>query len=277
MKSKTRMYVLDLGRMHMDRNFLVAQSVVATRTQPSRPTEFIEFPVSAYYLAHEDGGILFDAGCNPASMGPDGRWPQQFQDLFPWDGGEECQLPNRLTQLGVGPDDIRYVVLSHMHNDHAGCVEFFRKSRIIVHELELAAALRSFATREFSPYIWRDLDAMLHAELDWRLMGTGEGDLVLADGVRILNLGPGHAHGMLGLHVGLHAHRDVILASDAIYCAENYGPPARPSGVVHDFRGFLDTIERIRREARAHNAEVWFGHDLAQFATLRKSTEGFYE
>ena len=34
-------------------------------------------------------------------------------------------LPARLDMMGVGPDDIDYVVLSHLHCDHAGCVGIF--------------------------------------------------------------------------------------------------------------------------------------------------------
>jgi hypothetical protein len=95
--------------------------------------------------------------------------------------------------------------------------------------------------------------------------------------VTILNFGSGHAFGMLGLHVQLPETGGVILASDAIYCSQNYGPPVKPPGILYDSLGYVRTVERIRRLAEATKSQVWFGHDAEQFATLIKSTEGYYE
>lgn len=273
-----RLHVLDLGRMRMDKSLLIARWQLASRTNPQPAAEFVEFPVSAYLLDHPDGRILFDAGCHPQAMGKGGRWPQEFQDLFPWTGGEECHLPNRLQALGLGPDDLRYVVLSHLHNDHAGCVEFFRRSHLVVHEDEFAAALRAYALQErMGPYVWADTDHWIRLGLNWKLVRRDEAELELCDSATILNWGSGHAHGMLGLHVRLPATGGIILASDAIYCAANYGPPIRPQGVIYDSVGYERTIERIRRLAEKTRSQVWFGHDLAQFSTLRHSPNAWYE
>lgn len=273
-----RMHVLDLGRLTLDSNIMVGGTVTATRTDPSPTAHRIEIPVSGYLIDHPDGRILFDLGCHPKAMGPDGRWSEFLQDLCPYSGGEDCELPNRLAQLRVRPDDIRYAVISHLHNDHAGCVEYFRKTQLIVHEDEFSAAFRAFGLHQtVGPYVLKDMAQWAAQALDWRLVARDEGDLDLADGVEILNLGPGHSHGMLALHVRLRGEGSVILASDAIYTAGNYGPPARLPGAFLDERGYRRSLERLREIARRTKGQVWFGHDLAQFAGLRKSTEGYYE
>lgn len=278
MSAMPRMHVLDLGRMHIDRSLLVARATQATRSNPSRPAELVEMPILAYLVDHPEGRILYDTGCNPHGPGPDGHWPAAMQDGFPYTGGEECQLPNRLAQLGLGPDDIRHVVISHMHYDHAGCVELFRKSRLIVHEDELSAALRLYAMGPRpSPYCWAEMHRWVPLGLGWHPLAQDEGDVELADGVTILNWGSGHAYGMLGLEVRLRGTGTVILTSDAVYCGENYGPPVRMPGIARDTLGVARTIERIRRRAERSRAQVWFGHDMAQFRTLRSSTEGWYE
>ena len=278
MTATPRMFVLDLGRFHLDRSLLVARATQATRQNPHRPAEFVEIPVLAYCIDHPDGRILYDTGCNPHGPGPDGHWPEGLQNSFPYSGGEECQLPNRLAQLGLGPDDIRHVVLSHLHFDHAGCVEFFRKSSLIVHEDELSAAMRNYALGPArSAYPWAEINRWAHLGLNWRPLAADEGDVELADGVTVLNWGSGHAFGMLGLQVTLPDTGGVILTSDAIYCAENYGPPVRLPGIARDTLGAARTIERIRRRAERTRSQVWFGHDMAQFRTLRSSTEGWYE
>jgi N-acyl homoserine lactone hydrolase len=272
-----KMHVLDLGTLKADRNLLVQKSAFATRSSPTPPCDFHEFPVSAYLIEHERGRILYDTGCHPDAMGPKGRWPAQFQDEVPFFGGAECCLPQRLRAMGLGPDDIDDVVLSHMHNDHAGCVEFFGKSRLIVHEDEFAACLKAYALgRRMDSYIWDDTDHWIRQNLNWRLVERDEPDLHLTDRVTVLNFGPGHAFGMLGLHVHLPQTGHVLLVSDAVYTAENYGPPERYPGVVYDTVGWKRTATRIRRLAEELGAQVWFGHDAKQFGTLIKATQGCY-
>ena len=54
-------------------------------------------------------------------------------------------LPNTLKKIGYSPDDIKYVVLSHLHEDHAGCLEMFTKAQIYVNDEELKQVLRLYA------------------------------------------------------------------------------------------------------------------------------------
>ena len=273
-----KLFVLDLGSMKMDRSLIVAKTNLASVDEPTRPAEFVEFPVSAYLIETSSQKLLFDTGCNPEAMGESGRWPQSFQKSYPYFGDEECQLPNRLRQLGMGPGDIDIVVLSHMHNDHAGCVEFFKQSKLFVHEDELSAAMRSYALHlDPTPYIWNDIDNWSREKLDWYPIEDDEGDIPLLPGVTILNLGPGHSYGMLGLHVMLKRTGGVILASDALYCAENYCDSLKPPGVLIDSIGWEKTAKRIKWLERSTKSQVWFGHDAVQFSGLKKSTQGYYE
>jgi N-acyl homoserine lactone hydrolase len=278
---KLKLHVLDLGKLRLDKNFMVANTTVATARTPNPRGQVIDIPVSAYYVEHADGNILFDTGCNPNWGGPNGRWPVDgLQELFPHIGGEECQLPARLDMMGVGPDDVDYVVLSHLHCDHAGCVEYFRKSKIIVHEDEFAGAFRQYALQDHgSPYALKDLEAIIKAQLSWREIARDEPDQNIVEGVRLLNFGPGHARGMLGLLVSLRSQQGVILCSDACYTAENYGPKARQPGISYDSLGIMRTVRRIQALAADTGAAVWFGHDIEQFASIRKATqgEGHYE
>jgi N-acyl homoserine lactone hydrolase len=275
---KTRLFVLDLGRMKMDHNLLVEKMITADVDEPNRPNEMVEFPISAFLFEHGDNRILYDTGCNPEAMGPKGRWPQEFQKKYPYFGGKECQLPNRLKELGLGPEDISLVVLSHMHNDHAGCVEYFSRSRLLVHENEFSAAMHAYVTRDYStPFIWEDTNAWISKGLKWELIDQQSGDIRLNDSATILNFGSGHSYGMLGLYLDLPKTGSIILCSDAVYCGLNFGPPSRRNGVVVDSLGWDRTVRRIRELAIHSGAKVWFGHDADQFAQLIKSDDGCYE
>ena len=96
----------------------------------------------------------------------------------------------------------------------------------------------------------------------------------LMDGVTP-NFGKGHSYGMLGLPgAGL---RNKLLVSDAIYSSENIGPPVREPGICRNRKEWRETMEYILKLAKNLNAEIWYGHDNAQFKSLIKSTEGWYE
>ena len=276
--STMKMHVFDLGRMHMDKSLLIANWQLANVQDPNPRREFCEFPISAYFIEHPAGNILFDAGCHPDSMGPNGRWPAEMQNKFPWSADGACYLPNRLRQLGKGPEDVKYVVLSHMHNDHCGCIEYFGKSAIFVHRDEFNAALTAYALHDNDgPYVWKDTATWTAQKLDWRLLDAEDGDLDLADGVRILNLGSGHSYGMLGLMVSLPKYGKVILASDAIYCGANARPVISQQGVAVDTAGWRNSVRKLLRLAAETGAEIWFGHDAEQFKTLRHSPDDYYE
>jgi N-acyl homoserine lactone hydrolase len=275
---KPKLYVLDTGTMKMDKNFMVAAHNPASIDNPNPPAEFVEFPVYAVLIDHPEGKILFDTGCNPEGMGENGRWPEGVQKLFPAFQDESCYLINRLEQLNVRPADIKYVVASHLHLDHAGCLELFTNATIIVHDTELANTMKQYAmTKDMGAYIWADINAWIGNDLKWKTVMPHEDELELATGVKILNFGPGHAWGLLGLHIDLPGEGGVILASDAVYSAENYGPPVKIPGIIYDSIGYLSAVEKIKKYAARTNSQVWYGHDSKQFRSFIKSTEGFYE
>ncbi|MBM7705888.1 glyoxylase-like metal-dependent hydrolase (beta-lactamase superfamily II) [Chryseomicrobium aureum] len=273
-----KLYVMDNGRMRMDKNWMIAMHNPATITNPTAPTEFVEFPVYTVLIDHPEGKILFDTACNPNSMGPEGRWGQATQQMFPIDMPEACYLHNRLGELGVHPKDIKYVVASHLHLDHAGCLELFTNAQIIVHEDEFNGTLQTYArNQKEGAYVWGDIDAWIKNNLQWNTIKRSEDRLQLLPGVEVLNFGSGHAWGMLGLRIDMPETGGIILASDAIYTAESFGPPVKPPGILYDSVGYNATVERIRKLAKETNSQVWFGHDANQFANFRKSTEGYYE
>lgn len=274
---RNKLFVLDLGRMRMARRSFFGD---LAEDDPSA-AEMVKFPISAYLIEGPEGRVLYDAGCHPDAMKPDGRWSETFQSQFSWESGpdgEACHLPNRLEQLGLGPDDIKHVVLSHMHSDHAGCVEFFRKSQVIVHRAEFDVALAYHQRRDpDSSYAWKDTEQWLRQDMNWRFVEDHEKELSLTETITLLNWGAGHAAGMLGLDVSLDETGHVILASDAIFTMENFGPPARPAGYRVSAANAARTVEEIRARAERLNAQVWCGHDMNQFMSLRHSTERWYE
>jgi N-acyl homoserine lactone hydrolase len=272
-----KLHVFELGTMQMDANLVAAMQFIATAENPTKPNAMATFPVPAFLIESDYGFVLYDTGCHPEAMGPNGRWPQEFQNMVPWKGDETTTVMYKLKELGLSPKDIKTIIISHMHNDHAGCVEFFPDAQFIVAQDEFDAALRCYATHNYmASYIWKDIDTWSRKKLDWNLIERDEGDIELFKGLTIINLGPGHARGVLALKIDLKNTGTVILTSDAVYCGINYYQMREP-GVIFDTIGWRRSTKRLKHIAAQNNAKVWFGHDGEQFATLKKSPEAYYD
>ena len=271
-----KMHIMANGILECDNANLIAMPKLATNKNKHTISEWVVSPVYTVLLEHPEGVVLFDAACHPDAM--NGRWDNGNMLRTPYIFDEGELLPNTLHQLGYGPHDVDYVVVSHLHEDHGGCLDLFTKSKIIVSDEELTQTLRLYALNgEMGGYIRNDIRAWLEAELQWELVGAEMQAVKLLDGITILNFGPGHTFGMLGLLVELKNSGNFILASDTVFTSVNLGPPMRYPGLAYDTRGYARTVERIIRLAKEKQAQILFGHDVEQFSGLRKSTEGFYD
>jgi len=274
---KPRLHVLDNGKLHLDRSILVGHATLGTVDNKHAPADWTSVPTFSILIEHEEGRILFDSGCNPESHT---RWPEAVRNVEYWEGPEECHLPNRLEQLGLGPKDVDVVVASHLHSDHAGCLEYFTDSTVIVHRDELRGALEHYATPGYAGgYIKDDIEKWIRNGIKWHIIDRHEDDIPIYDGIRLLNLGSGHVEGILGLQVTLPETGTLILASDACYGRQNAGlTPALPGIVsVYDSIGMVQTSRRLHYHAQRVGGEIWYGHDPEQFAAMRKSPDAYYE
>lgn len=90
--------------------------------------------------------------------------------------------------------------------------------------------------------------------------------------VTLLSL-PGHTPGILGVMVELEESGVMIFPQDSVYTKENYGPPARGAGIMHDSIAYYKSIEKVRKLAQKYQAQVIFAHDMEFFQTLKKAPE----
>lgn len=274
-----KVHVLDTGYLEQDRAMLVGPKL-GTIHDKTPAAEWTQTPVYAVLIEHPDGLVLFDTSCS--AMGMTERWTESFKELCPYHVNEDQLLLKRLEQLNFKPSDVKYVVASHLHIDHSGGLEYFTEAEIIVHDTEFTEVMKKYALNstckdQMGVYVWDDINAWIQTGLHWKLIKPTVESVKLLDGITILNFGSGHAHGMLGLLLELPKSGNILLSSDAIYTSENFGPPIKIPGIVYDTLGYVSTIEKIREIATEKNAQIWYGHDKDQFATMVKSPEGYYE
>jgi glyoxylase-like metal-dependent hydrolase (beta-lactamase superfamily II) len=190
----------------------------------------------------------------------------------------EDHIALRLAAIGVKPEEVKYVVISHLHSDHTGFIELFPNAKLYVHEDEFAQRYKQNEQSDDSN--GGDMAFWLSQNLTWIKLfqaGTSGEEFELLPGLTILNFGPGHSYGMLGLLIDLPKTGKIILASDAVYNRENVGPPVKVAGNMYDRDGFIRTIEKVTAYADKIGAQLWYGHDEPQFAALIKSPNGYYE
>ncbi|HSK60346.1 MAG TPA: MBL fold metallo-hydrolase, partial [Actinomycetospora sp.] len=121
--------ILDCGAMTADLTWLLLKPGRSIRPRQMRdqPTEWADVPTHCVLVETPDGTLLWDTSC-PRDW--EERWgPTGLQDFFPYEKvSEEEYLDSRLRQLGIGTDQIDYVVLSHLHFDHCGNADLFKDS-----------------------------------------------------------------------------------------------------------------------------------------------------
>src|SRR5215472_11744451 len=179
-----KLHVLDLGTIEYDAGFALAGAGVSTRSEPNPPSPRRQVAIIASLIEHPRAGlILFDTGAAPDAPT---SWPGPLTELFAITHyGDENRLDAAVQAAGHSLDDVRAVVLSHLHLDHAGGLEFFRGRDVPVYVsgVELRNAFYAVATGEdFGAYIPHYLDF----SFNWRAF---EGDEVeLFDGFRLHHL-----------------------------------------------------------------------------------------
>ena len=233
------------------------------------PDEPAVLPVYTVLIKHPDGYVLYDAACHDEKERQD---PFIFGSLHM---KEEERLLNRLAEINVTPEEIKYIVLSHMHADHSGYIEQFPNAEIYVSENEFTYSIKDYALGVSKSE--GDIAFWIERKLNWKLLPDEEKIIKLLDGVTIYNFGCGHSYGMLGLLLDLPKTGKVLVVSDAVYLAENLGPPRQLPGMIQDEESYLRSLDYIETLVKDLNATIWYGHDIEQNETLIKSTEGYYE
>lgn len=98
-------------------------------------------PIYAWAIEHPEGVIVVDTGMSSRyqQRGYLPAWHPYYRNVrFHVEPQDEINA--QLQNIGIKPDDVRTVILTHLHSDHACGIEHFPKSEIWIHPPEYAAA-----------------------------------------------------------------------------------------------------------------------------------------
>jgi glyoxylase-like metal-dependent hydrolase (beta-lactamase superfamily II) len=260
-----KLHLLDLGAIDYDEGWPLTGAGVSTVSEPAPPSPRRRVAIIAAVVEHPRvGPVLFDTG---AAAGFRELWPPIVQELFAITRYEhEHHLDTALEAAGYGLEDIRAIVLSHLHLDHAGGLELFRGREVpvYVHADELKNAFHAVATGEdLGAYIPHYLDF----SFDWRTLHGDE--IELFEGFHLMHL-PGHTPALLGLRLELANAGTFVLTSDQFHLRENYEGPQPLGWLLRDHAAWWRSYRQVKTLADRTDATLLFGHDADVLAELKR-------
>jgi glyoxylase-like metal-dependent hydrolase (beta-lactamase superfamily II) len=163
-----------------------------------------------------------------------------------------------LAPLGLKPEDITTLIVTHLHFDHAGGLRLFPNAHLHIQAAEMAYATGPCMCHEVLrwPYTGEHVCEAVKRLYSGRLT-FHDGDAQVAEGVTVHKIG-GHTKGMQCVRV-LTSAGWLVLASDASHFYENMFT-ARPFPFVVDLDDMLDGFKRLETLVSARRLIVP-GHD----------------
>lgn len=267
MAQDTRLYVFSSGALTIGKGIL-------QNLAPTDPP--IQVPVGFYVIKHPKGNVLFDTGNNDRIITDPSYWGSAFQALKPVNT-PEVAIDTQLKKIGLTPNDIKYVVPSHLHLDHGGNVGKFLNSTLIVQKDEI---LNAFWPQPGTggPYMIGDVmplrapnnnypNAMKMIQLD------GDYD-IFGDGSMVVKRWVAHTPGSQMMTVKLKNTGTIILTGDNVYFRENVEKNLPPNIVLaYKPDGYYSAYEWIRYMMATQKADFFTAHDPDAFKAMKKPPE----
>jgi N-acyl homoserine lactone hydrolase len=220
-------------------------------------------PIYAFVIEHPEGVIVVDTGetARVSEPGYFPRWSPFFRFAVRERVEPEEEIGPQLERLGIRPSDVRWVVMTHLHTDHAGGLHHFPHNEILVSGTELEYAkglrgrLRGYVNKPWPAWFHPttiDLPPVAFGPFPRSLALTAAGDVTLVPV-------PGHSPGQLAVLVDEGDH-SAFLAGDSSYTQDAMLRGA-VDGVGSDEQAERMTHERIRVYAEVTPTVYLPSHD----------------
>jgi len=233
-------------------------------------------PIYVWVIEHPEGVIVVDTGdtARTATPGYFPAWHPYYRFALRLDVRPEQEIGPQLRTLGIAPDDVRWLVLTHMHTDHAGGLAHFPKSEILISREELRASQGMMGKmRGYLPH--RRPDWFAPREIAWvpEPLGTFPESYAVtrAGDVRIVPTF-GHSAGHVSVVVEEKNGTLLFLAGDTSYSQANLiagvidGVCSMGGGEKAEAR----TLERIRELGAERDMVYLPTHDSESAARLEE-------
>jgi N-acyl homoserine lactone hydrolase len=202
-----------------------------------------KFPIIAWYIKTPGKNILVDTG---------GTNPNDDHGRNPYHRDDSLHIKNALEKHGLRCEDIHTIILTHLHWDHCGGVDFFPNAEIIIQEDELKYARNPYPVHKYG-FVKEIADAERYTIIT--------GDRPIVDNIKVL-FTPGHTYGSQSVLVEADQQK-YLIAGDMVglfECIDDRDPPLI-SGIYVDLKLYYQSLEKIKQLF----AFVLPGHDFKVF------------
>lgn len=189
---------------------------------------WVEIPINVFVIKHRDGLVLFDTGLDPAVVSDpnyvDSAIGRFFMGrVFRFDIGPKDTIAENLRRLNLCAEEVKTVVISHLHFDHIGGLAEVSQAELLVSRQEWQKLSEPHPERDyvFREHIelptakWRPIDFAATDDPLLTLFG-GSYD-VMGDGTMMLLPTPGHTAGSLSMLIRDGERAPILLIGDLSY------------------------------------------------------------
>jgi N-acyl homoserine lactone hydrolase len=263
-----RLYVLDGG---------IGRSGSATPWENMLVPPGTQIDISAYahLIKHGDTWMMFDTSTADiiATM-PNGFGTAAA--AIRWLKSPAQTMTSQLKLVGIAPDDVKLVGISHNHADHTGNVSLFKNATVLIQRMEYEQAMAKGGSPKGPPNMAGDIFERNHP------VSLLDGDYdVFGDGSVILFYVGGHTLGSQVCLVHLRNTGYVLLSGDAVHFRSNFDTRRIPRiEAANDENHWLWSVplafERVAALLNYYHAQLWVHHDIEDYRD-RKFAPGYYD
>lgn len=211
---------------------------------------------SCYLIRHGADYMLWDSGLPAGLLGAKVDPSAAFAPTL------KVDLPTQLAQIGMRPDSIKYLGISHNHFDHTGQATTFPKATLLI-------GAADFVTLKHEPLPFAVDPSTLRPWLDGKAKTetvTDDRD-VFGDGSVVMLAAPGHTPGEAALLVRLPETGAVLLSGDVVHFSEQWEKHGVPTFNA-DRADTLASMARLQAVAAELKATLIVQHEPADIAKL---------
>ena len=256
-----KIHVLQTGKVKVDKALPFYKSPLGFTGFFSKKENKINLPVSTYLIEHPKGLILFDTGWSK-----DIRVAKQkrfsFGEMSVGVLPEGQAIDEQLAKFGYQPEDIDFVVLSHLDGDHIGGIPDLKNAKqFIVSQQELEATNGWQRKIRYESKYWQDINFKL---IDFNDNGIGPKKAsydLFQDGSIQLVWTPGHSNGLMSIMITNNQNQFVLLVADVGYASKSWEQMILP-GISINKKDALASLRWVRKMANSENClAVLANHD----------------
>jgi len=262
-----KLYILDGGLGH-------ASSASPWFNMLVPPNTPVDISAYAHLIKHGDTWMMFDTSTSDAIA----TMPNGFtagSSGIRWVKTPAQTMSAQLKLVGITPDDIKLIAISHNHADHTGNVSEFKNATVLIQRLEYEQAMAKGGSPAGPPSAGEIFErnhpvSLLDGDYD-----------VFGDGSVILFYTGGHTLGHQVCLVRLKNTGYVLLSGDAVHFRSNFDTRRIPRiETANEENQWLWSVpiafERVAALMNYYHAQLWVHHDIADYKG-RKFAPGFYD